>query len=191
MKIAEIKTNSTAEVKDHFADIIYFQGCEKGCPFCFNKEICDMNGGIEMTPNEVISKLSHFSDTVVFTGGDPLYQPELQTLIDKLSDKYLILETSFINKKIFSQVDKVLFSFKTFIPHVYHWKDLESLDNVDIVVVIGHRWFNKQNFRDLVSSYKKDIYIRYYNDKPCDIRDVLHIMKAYKKPCKVFRQLEL
>jgi organic radical activating enzyme len=192
MRVAKIKTNSTAEVKNHYSDVIYFQGCHQFCRFCFNKNMWDSEGGEEMTVMEIISKLSHFSDVVVLTGGEPLLQRDLELLIDQLrrrTNVQIVLETSLIDQRLFPKVDKILYSFKTSqkYPHVQDL--LDAYDNLDIVVVIGHRWFNIDNFRILLKATKKEVYVRYCDDKPRDIKKVIHALKEYKKPFKVFDQL--
>ena len=194
MKVAEIKTNSTAEVKGHYSDVIYFQGCTQFCRFCFNKSLWDMDGGEEMSIPEIMSKLSHFSDVVVLTGGEPLLQRDLELLITQLrrkSDVSIVLETSLIDQRIYSLVDKVLYSFKTFQKYPQVQDSLDLFDNLDIVVVIGHHWFNVDNFKTLLKAVKKDVYIRYCDDKPRNIKKVIHAMREYNKPCKVFDQLVL
>lgn len=52
---------------------IYFAGCHHKCPGCHNPQSWDMDGGKEMTVNEVMTVIDENGFNVTFTGGDPLY----------------------------------------------------------------------------------------------------------------------
>jgi len=67
---------------------IFFQGCTLKCPSCQNPSLQDATGGEEMDTDEIIwiaSSHNDFYRGMVFTGGDPLEQPEaLYELASKL-----------------------------------------------------------------------------------------------------------
>lgn len=57
---------------------IFFQGCELCCKGCQNPELQSFDGGYDFYTEDIISHLERFGDFykgVVFTGGDPIYQP--------------------------------------------------------------------------------------------------------------------
>ena len=55
-------------------DSIYFAGCHHACEGCHNPQSWDMNGGKEMSDDEVIAILREDDFDVTFSGGDPMYR---------------------------------------------------------------------------------------------------------------------
>lgn len=55
---------------------IYFAGCQHHCPGCHNPQSWDMDGGREMTIDEITEVIEKNGFNVTFSGGDPLYQAE-------------------------------------------------------------------------------------------------------------------
>lgn len=63
--------------------VVFFQGCKLRCAYCHNPDTWKLNGGMEMTPEEIVKKIIRFKPYfnrsgggVTFSGGDPLIQPE-------------------------------------------------------------------------------------------------------------------
>lgn len=63
--------------------VVFFQGCKLRCAYCHNPDTWKLNGGTEMTPEELVQKIVRFKPYfhrsgggVTFSGGDPLVQPE-------------------------------------------------------------------------------------------------------------------
>lgn len=54
-------------------DSIYFAGCHHACEGCHNPQSWDMNGGKEMSDDEVMAILREDDFDVTFSGGDPMY----------------------------------------------------------------------------------------------------------------------
>lgn len=54
---------------------IYFAGCRHKCKGCHNPLSWDMEGGREMTVDELMAVVEENDFDVTFSGGDPLYQP--------------------------------------------------------------------------------------------------------------------
>lgn len=67
---------------------IYFAGCKIHCEGCHNPESWDLEGGEEMYPSEIISKVKEYGNRrVTLTGGNPLDQEHLfhvQVLCEEL-----------------------------------------------------------------------------------------------------------
>lgn len=57
-------------------DSIYLAGCHHACEGCHNPQSWDMNGGKEMTDDEVMAILREDDFDVTFSGGDPMYRAE-------------------------------------------------------------------------------------------------------------------
>lgn len=53
---------------------VYFAGCRHRCPGCHNPQSWDMEGGVPMTVEEIMTEISENDFNVTFSGGDPLYQ---------------------------------------------------------------------------------------------------------------------
>lgn len=60
---------------------IYFAGCHHACPGCHNPLSWDVDGGREMTVDQLMDVVRDNDFDVTFSGGDPLYQP-----IDQLTE---------------------------------------------------------------------------------------------------------
>jgi pyruvate formate-lyase 1-activating enzyme len=62
--------------------IVFLQGCALRCAYCHNPDTWVFGGGTEMTPQEIVNKVSRFktyfkdNGGVTFSGGDPLMQPD-------------------------------------------------------------------------------------------------------------------
>lgn len=63
--------------------VVFMQGCALRCQYCHNPDTWTDNGAQEMTPEELVKKISRFKSYfersgggVTFSGGDPLRQPE-------------------------------------------------------------------------------------------------------------------
>ncbi len=53
---------------------IYFAGCCHHCQGCHNPQSWDMDGGVEMSIDEIIAVIDDNDFNVTFSGGDPLMQ---------------------------------------------------------------------------------------------------------------------
>lgn len=63
--------------------VVFLQGCKLRCAYCHNPDTWAMDGGSELTPEELLKKILRFKPYfeksgggVTFSGGDPLLQPE-------------------------------------------------------------------------------------------------------------------
>lgn len=71
------------------AAVVFFQGCPLRCPFCHNPALQENNGPGEMTWAEIISFLNGRKgklDGVVFSGGEPLMQPDIVDLAKQVKE---------------------------------------------------------------------------------------------------------
>lgn len=60
-----------------FRTSIYFAGCRHECPGCHNPGSWDFNAGVEMSLDEIMAVVEEEDFDVTFSGGDPLYHPEI------------------------------------------------------------------------------------------------------------------
>ncbi|KZL92085.1 pyruvate formate-lyase-activating protein [Clostridium magnum] len=105
--------------------IVFLQGCALRCAYCHNPDTWAFSGGKEMTPEEVVKKVSRFkpyfkdNGGVTFSGGDPLMQPEflIETLkLCKEAGIHTTIDTSGYGKgkyeEILKYTDLVLLDIK-------------------------------------------------------------------------------
>lgn len=84
---------------------IYFAGCKHYCKGCHNPQSWDMNGGYEVTIDELLEvvKSDEFAN-VTFSGGDPLCQcdgaSELAKRIKEETDKTIWCYTGYTIEEI-------------------------------------------------------------------------------------------
>ena len=69
-------------------DSIYFAGCHHACEGCHNPQSWDMNGGREMSDDEIMDVLRYDDFDVTFSGGDPMYRAaEVARLARRIKDE--------------------------------------------------------------------------------------------------------
>lgn len=62
--------------------VVFLQGCHLRCAYCHNPETWHINGGEEMTSQELINQIKRYKSYygteggVTFSGGEPLLQPQ-------------------------------------------------------------------------------------------------------------------
>jgi len=194
MRIGSFKLGSTAEVKDHFADLIYFQGCNKKCCYCFNPELISRQGGKDMNVGDIKAELPGFTDIVVLTGGEPLDQ-DISGLITSLryQGKRIILETSKYNAFAFGLVEKVMFCIKTFDLDEQAILKADMSDKVDFVIIIGHDCFDMDGFKKALKLVRNNkIYYRYNafrNTSPANFNELFRHVKRQSKEFLVFHKI--
>lgn len=66
-----------------FRTSIYFAGCRHECPGCHNPESWDFSAGKEYSVEELMEIIIEEDFDVTLSGGDPLYQPEIVSLLSK------------------------------------------------------------------------------------------------------------
>lgn len=185
MKVNKFSYESTAEIKNKFADIIHFQGCTRNCCFCFNPELKSFKGyNYDITPTEVLEKLGGtLSEYVVLTGGEPLEQAisELYTLIKEIKKmgKKVLLETSRYNKQAFKDVDFVLYSVKTFDIDEEILNNIKDMNNVIPVIITDHDCFDYKGYIKACKILNR-IWLRPKDDTPYS-KSYINLYKISKK----------
>lgn len=91
---------------------IFFQGCKHACEGCHNKDTWDLNGGYEISPQELFAKVeeNNFTKKVTISGGEPLLQKELVEFLELLKhNNYNVwLYTGFLKEDIDNDIlDKI------------------------------------------------------------------------------------
>lgn len=89
MRINTIKYNNSVVDGPGIRTVLFMQGCDLHCDGCQNKTTWDINGGIEIEIDDLVSELNkkNFNKKITISGGEPLVQKtELIKLINKLFD---------------------------------------------------------------------------------------------------------
>ena len=112
MKIAGISQNSLTHYPGLVSYVIYTQGCNFRCNYCFNPELATIYGE-DITDEERINEVFAYlenghdkTDAVVVTGGEPTVQKDLIDFLVRLRklDYHIRLETNGSNTKTISKI---------------------------------------------------------------------------------------
>jgi len=85
--VAGVVPFTSIDYPGYLATVIFFQGCPLCCPFCHNPNLQPLQGEMATPWAEVITFLKERTkrlDGVVFSGGEPLMQPELAEMIKEV-----------------------------------------------------------------------------------------------------------
>lgn len=105
---------STVDWYSNVSLVMFWAGCNIKCPYCHNSTLIPINSGTEVTLQYLDQHLSQGMtpvpslDAVVFTGGEPLLQPDEVIMAAKLVKQYdlkLMLDT---NGTLWNAAEKVL-----------------------------------------------------------------------------------
>jgi pyruvate formate lyase activating enzyme len=95
--------------------IIFLQGCKLRCAYCHNPDTWNLNGGKEMSSEELLAKVKRYKPYfktsgggVTLSGGDPLLQPEFVEEFFKLCKQEGIHTTLDTSGYGFGEYDGIL-----------------------------------------------------------------------------------
>ena len=95
-----------------FRFCVWFQGCERGCPGCFNQEACKMQGGEDMTVSEIFRIINRNKyDGISVSGGEPFYQKEELELLLKTAKRQnlnTLVFTGFVYEELTKDCGSIL-----------------------------------------------------------------------------------
>lgn len=140
--------------------VVFMQGCPNRCIFCHNPETWSIDGGIEISPKELVDKIIKFKNYfgnnggVTFSGGEPLLQSDFLLSCLKLCKKENIntcLDTSGVGvgnyEEILKYVDLVIY-------------DIKAIDRVNYSKIVHNNIDESLLFLNICQKLKKDIWIR-------------------------------
>lgn len=144
MKVVKIEDITTIDYPEHVSSLIYLEGCNLRCPYCYNwRLVIEENDAIPL--KEVYKRLENnkFIDSVAITGGEPTIHPELPFFVAELKSRgYKVkLDTNGTNpvmlKNILKDVDYVAMDVKTDIFGYDYWFGGISnkiLNSIDVII---------------------------------------------------------
>ena len=148
--------------------VVFFQGCPMRCAYCHNPDTWDVNGGTEMSVDEIYerfvrNKAFYKNGGITASGGEPMYQIEFLTeLFKKFHDNgvHTCLDTSGI---MFNDTDA---DKKSKIDTLMAYIDLVMLDIKHIdrdkhKELTGHYNDNVLSFAKYLSDNEKKIWVRF------------------------------
>ena len=89
MNIGGLLAFTTIDFPGKLAAVIFTQGCPLRCPYCHNPElqVADMHGHTSWEDVlALLEKRKGLLDGVVFSGGEPLLQPDLLSAVQQVRD---------------------------------------------------------------------------------------------------------
>ena len=89
IKIGGIEKFSIVDFPNRMSAVVFMQGCPWRCPFCHNAHLQDIHADTNISWPKFIDFLQHrqgILDAVVFSGGEPLTQPELLNAIKEVKE---------------------------------------------------------------------------------------------------------
>lgn len=85
---------------------IYCAGCENRCEGCHNPQSWALDGGHDMTVEEVFARIEEADLNVTFSGGDPMLRPEgftaLARMIKERTSKTIWCYTGYLYENLLS-----------------------------------------------------------------------------------------
>ena len=92
MNIIGLQKMTLLDYPGHVACVVFLQGCNFKCPFCYNSSLIE-NGAENFLPlNDLLTfldKRKNVLDGVAITGGEPLVNPDIKDLIKAIKEKGL------------------------------------------------------------------------------------------------------
>ncbi len=150
--------------------VIFLQGCNMRCKYCHNPDTWNMNGGEEMTAEEIITKALRYKaywkndGGITVSGGEPLLHIDFLIELFKLAKKQNINTVIDTSGSVFSKNESFLEKFNT----LMNYTDLLMLDIKEINPVRHKSLTGRENTNILdMAKYLSEI------NKPVWIRHVL------------------
>jgi pyruvate formate lyase activating enzyme len=176
MKIAAIQKFSMLDYPNKLSAVVFCQGCGMRCKYCHNPDFLDVSKPVALEFSELSQLLENRKDkleAVVFSGGEPLLQPDLYEAMTKVKSMgFLIgLHTAGMEPSRFSEVLPIVnwvgFDIKT---------SFENYENITQVKNSGK--FAKESFEKLLAS-NADYEIRTtYDPRNTTAEDMINVAKT-------------
>ncbi len=148
--------------------VVFMQGCPMRCLYCHNPDTWELNGGTEMSVEEILADYESCKEFlknggITVTGGEPLMQIEFVTELFEEAHKHGIhtcLDTSGVtfrrnNEKILAQFNRLLECTDLVM------LDIKHIDSGEHLKLTGHSNENILDFALLLKEKKVPLWIRH------------------------------
>lgn len=145
--------------------VVFFQGCPMRCIYCHNPDTWDMDGGYEITDDEIIDEylknsVFYKNGGITATGGEPLMQTEFLTELfkkAKLHNIHTCIDTSGIvyNEKDTKKLDALMDLTDLVM------LDIKHIDNDEHKKLTGKENVNILNFARYLDKKNIPVWIRH------------------------------
>ncbi len=158
--------------------VVFLQGCTLRCLYCHNPDTWELNGGKEISADEIIelflkNQSFYKNGGITLTGGEPLLQCDFATEIFKKAKEHSIhtcLDTSgaTFNEKTLEKIDELLNYTDLVMLDIKHinpdfHKTLTGVSNKNVLDFAKH--LEKRN----IPVWVRHIIVEGYTDKPNDL----------------------
>ena len=155
--------------------VVFMQGCPMRCMYCHNPDTWDINGGREVTVEEILSEFNANRDFyakggITVTGGEPLLQMDFLTELFKQAKSqgiHTCIDTSGItfNPQNTEKMD-TLMSYTDLV-----MLDIKHIDNEEHIKLTGKSNTNILQFAKYLEEHKIPLWVRHIivegiTDKP-------------------------
>ena len=158
--------------------VVFLQGCPMRCLYCHNPDTWDINGGEEMSPDDIIAQFIknrafYSGGGITVTGGEPLLQIDFLTELFAKAKEHGIhtcIDTSGItfNPQNTEKIDRLLEFTDLVMLDIKHIDEakhisLTSLSNKNILLFAKH--LEKRD----IPLWARHIIVEGYTDNPADL----------------------
>lgn len=146
LRLGGITDISTVDWYGNISSVVFFAGCNFRCPYCQNSGLIPTESGADVSLEQLQKRIEgelNILDAVVFTGGEPLLQPESLKEAAKLVKSYglkLMLDTNGSLPSVVEQlldlrlVDRVALDVKAPLNAEEHMKTIGLECQVETIV---------------------------------------------------------
>ncbi len=132
--------------------VVFFQGCPMRCAYCHNPDTWDVNGGTEMSVDEVFKKFErnkafYEKGGITASGGEPMFQ------IDFLTELF----SKFHDEGVHTCLDTSGIMFQTFADEKSKLDKIDKLLAVTDLVMLDIKQINREKHKELTGHYNDGI----------------------------------
>jgi len=177
MRVSEIFKSIQGEGKlaGRVSVFVRLAGCDLRCWWCDTTYALKKSQGKEMTPAEIVAKVSNYNcEAVVVTGGEPLIWPETPTLLYELKKqkRFITLET---NATQYRPIKCDLVSISPKLAHAISDKPEHAQH------IAGHEraWLNLEAIQSFIDNHQVQLkfVVETENDLQ-EIDEILHLLRG-------------
>lgn len=172
--VGGIVSLTTVDYPGHLAVVVFCQGCPWRCKYCHNKHLRPLTSNDGLPWDDVVELIKarkNFIDSVVFSGGEPLVQNDLQYAIEEIKSLNLLigLHTSGSLSQRFAKIVGLV-----------DWVGLDvkaPFQNYEIITNIEHSGIAASESLDILLASGVSYEVRITLDPILSIDDVSDILK--------------